>query len=273
MTKKQSTVRVTVDKSHLLTLGERMYGESIELVRELVNNAYDADATQVHIFVSPKSIVVEDNGTGMSEKGLTQFFVVGSQEKQLHSRSPKFGRKRIGQFGIGKFAALSAADQFVVESRKGKWVYRVSFDREMWRKSDSWELPVNKEPATPFDHQGTKVILTKLRKHFAPQDVKKYLHETIPLRAKKFAVYLNGARITKKEIIGKRFPVNLKTPYGVIEGEIIIALNPKDVESPGVVCRVKQVLIKRSLFDLEGKFPAQLLNRICGEVNVDFLPV
>ena len=33
---------VTVDKSHLITIGERLYSESIELIRELVNNAYDA---------------------------------------------------------------------------------------------------------------------------------------------------------------------------------------------------------------------------------------
>ena len=45
----EKTIKVTVDKSHLLTLGERMYVESIELIRELVNNAYDADATEVEV--------------------------------------------------------------------------------------------------------------------------------------------------------------------------------------------------------------------------------
>jgi len=273
MTKQQKIIKVQIDKSHLLTLGEQMYGESIELVRELVNNAYDADATEVHISVGPESITVEDNGSGMSEKGLAQFFTVGSQEKRLNSRSPKFGRKRIGQFGIGKFAALSAADQFIVESKKGNWVHRVIFDRDDWQKSDKWELPISKEPATTFDHNGTKVILTKLRKHFTPKDIKKYLHESIPLRAKKFAVYLNEIRITKKEIIGRKFTVNLKTGYGLIEGEIIIALNTKDINGSGVVCRVKQVLVKRELFGLENRFSSQLLNRVCGEVNADFLPV
>lgn len=39
------TIPVTVDKSHIITIGERLYTESIEFVRELVNNAYDADAT------------------------------------------------------------------------------------------------------------------------------------------------------------------------------------------------------------------------------------
>ena len=33
--KQQNTIKVIVDKSHSLTLGERMYVESIELIREL----------------------------------------------------------------------------------------------------------------------------------------------------------------------------------------------------------------------------------------------
>ena len=44
-------IRVTVDKSHLVTIGERLYAESVELLRELVNNAYDADATEVRISI------------------------------------------------------------------------------------------------------------------------------------------------------------------------------------------------------------------------------
>jgi DNA mismatch repair ATPase MutL len=47
---------VTVDKSHLITIGERLYSESIELIRELVNNAYDADATEVDFTPKGSSI-------------------------------------------------------------------------------------------------------------------------------------------------------------------------------------------------------------------------
>ena len=56
---------VTVDKSHIIILGERLYGESIELVRELVNNAYDADASRVNVQISKNEIVVEDDGNSM----------------------------------------------------------------------------------------------------------------------------------------------------------------------------------------------------------------
>ena len=269
---KQKTIKVIVDKSHLFTLGERMYIESIELLRELINNAYDADATRVYITISPEIIKIKDDGSGMSQKGLEQFFTVGSEEKRIHNLSPRFGRKRIGQFGIGKFATLSAADQFEVESKKGKFIYKVIFDRKDWQKDNIWELPIGWREATPLDSKGTKVVLSKLKKRFNLSEVERYLKETIPLRAKKFSVYLNGRLITPKFIPGRTVPINVKTLYGPIEGEIVIAANPKLVEEPGIECRVKQVLIKREFFDLDKK-PQSGLNKITGWVNADFLPV
>ena len=111
-------IKVRVDKSHLFTLGEKMYKESIEFIRELVNNAYDADAVNARILISDEKIQVQDDGAGMNEKGLEQFFTIGSEEKKIHGVSPRFGRKRVGQFGIGKFSALALANQFIVETVK-----------------------------------------------------------------------------------------------------------------------------------------------------------
>lgn len=208
----------------------------------------------------------------MSQKGLEQFFIVGSEEKRIHSLSPRFGRKRIGQFGIGKFAALSAADEFKVESHKGKWISKVVFDREDWQKDNIWELPITRREATAIDSRGTKVVLSKLKKKFNLSEVERYLKESIPLRAKKFSVYLNGKLITPKFIPGRTVPINVKTLYGPIEGEIVIAADPKLVDQPGLECRVKQVLIKRDFFDLDRKSQPGL-NKITGWVNADFLPI
>ena len=60
---------VTVDKSHLITIGERLDSESIELIRELVNNAYDADATEIDIRMTDELIEIRDNGIGMDRDG------------------------------------------------------------------------------------------------------------------------------------------------------------------------------------------------------------
>lgn len=272
MTQASRTIKVTVDKSHLLTLGERMYVESIELIRELVNNSYDADAQEVFVTITPETVVIEDDGGGMDERGLAQFFTVGSEEKRIRSVSPRFGRKRIGQFGIGKFAALAAADCFSVESRKGAWVYAVIFDREQWQQSDAWELPVTREPATPLHHEGTKVALTKLKRRFASADIDRVLKESVPLRAKRFAVFLNGKRISARFIPGRRFPISVRTIYGSIQGEIVLAIKPDLVERPGIECRVKQVLIRREFFGVDKTRP-QGLNRLTGEVNADWLPI
>jgi hypothetical protein len=68
-TKYVEYVPVTVDKSHLITIGEKLYSESIELIRELVNDAYDTDAAEVDIRITHKKIEVSDNASGM-EPGL-----------------------------------------------------------------------------------------------------------------------------------------------------------------------------------------------------------
>ena len=270
--KKIQTIKVTVDKGHLLTLGERMYVESIELVRELVANAYDADATEVHVNISADSIVVEDNGSGMDVKGLSQFFTIGSEEKRVRSISPRFGRKRIGQFGIGKFAALAAADEFRVETKRYSQVHEVVFNKNDWSGQAGWELPIVSEPATPLHHDGTKVTLLKLRKQFSALDIERFLRESVPLHAKKFTVYLNGKRIASKFIPGRRIPVRVQTIFGLIDGDIVIAAMPKDVKNVGIECRSRHVLVCRDLFGLDREY-ARESRRITGGLNADFLPV
>ncbi len=272
MLNKFSKIKVRVDKSHLFTLGEKMYRESIEFIRELVNNAYDADAARVFITISDNKIVIADDGAGMNEKGLEQFFTIGSKEKILRNVSPRFGRKRIGQFGIGKFSALSFANQFVIESIKNQSKYSVIFDRADWEQSDNWELPVRKEAATVLDIEGTKIILNNLTKTVSISEVEKYLRQTVPLRAKKFNVFLNNKKITPNIVAGKTISININTLYGPLEGEIVIALDARDVDEPGIECRVKQVFVKRDLFDLE-KRHLQGINKITGFVNADFLPL
>ena len=272
MFNKTNKIKVTVDKSHLFTLGEKMYRESIEFVRELVNNGYDADATEVFVLISDDKIEVEDNGGGMNAKGLAQFFTIGSEEKIANSLSPRFGRKRIGQFGIGKFSALALADEFIVESVRGKYKYTVVFNRASWKSDQSWDLPIKQEPVSPLDKEGTKIILNNLTKKVSLAEAEKYLRQSVPLRAKKFNVYLNNKKISAKTVPGRIISINIKTMHGLIEGEIVVALNAGDIDEPGVECRVKQALIKRDLFGLERKYH-QGINRITGSVNADFLPL
>jgi len=269
----ENNIEVTVDKSHLITIGERLYGESIELIRELVNNAYDADATEVHITISEDEITVQDNGTGMNYEDLKQYFNIGSPYKKLHRKSPKFGRDRIGEFGIGKFAVLSACPYFEVWTKKGNFQGRVIFDKEEWEKTpDVWRLPLQIEPADETKHDGTLVTLKRLKRKFNLLDVEKRLVESVPIRAAEFAVFLNNKRITAKYIPGRRIPFLEGTDFGVVHGEIIITpLSRSDIKDAGIECKVRQVTVKREFFGIE-KWQTGA-TRITGEVNADFLPI
>jgi len=264
---------VTVDKSHLITIGERLYSESIELIRELVNNAYDADATEVDIKMTDEFIEVKDNGTGMDREGLRQYFNIGSPEKILKNRSPVFHRDLVGQFGIGKFASLSACECFEVRTQKGDFAAKVTFDKTEWEKEgDRWNLPL--QPLLPDRGRGngTTVTLLRLKKGFDPEEVVRKVVEGTPLKAQNFVVRLNGLRITPRSLTGHRIPFLEGTDFGPVHGEIIIL--PSSSPSPeelGIEVKVKQVTVRREFFGLEhwGK----VASRVQGEVHANFLPV
>ena len=269
----RNTIEVTVDKSHIVTIGERLYGESIELIRELINNAYDADATEVKVTVNEDSIIVEDNGSGMDLDGLKQYFNIGSTLKKNSPKSPKFARDRIGEFGIGKFATLSACSHFEVWTKKGDFQARVIFDKEDWQRSqDKWYIPLEIEETDSHLKDGTKVALKGITKKFDIPDVERRIIETVPIKAPNFSVFLNGHKVNARFIPGHKIPFLEGTEYGIVYGEIIITSQlDQDITAAGIECKVKQVTIARDFFGLQDL--VKNIAWIKGEVNADFLPI
>lgn len=267
------TIGVTVDKSHIVTIGERLYGESIELIRELINNAYDADATEAKVTIKDDEIIVEDDGLGMDLDGLKQYLNIGSVLKRNFPKSQKFKRDRIGEFGIGKFATLSACSCFQVWTKRTDFQAKVTFDKEDWGSSnDKWHIPLEIQQPDHRLKAGTKIILKGLTKKFDITDVEKRIIETVPIKAPDFAVYLNGHKVSARFIPGHKIPFLEGTEYGVVYGEIIISNQmEQDVSEAGIECKVKQVTITKDFFGLDKL--VKNIARIRGEVNADFLPI
>ena len=273
MSPETSYLTITVDKSHIITIGERLYEQSIELIRELVNNAYDADATRVDVNVTEKEIVVADNGEGMNMEGLNQYFNVGSGEKVANPLSPRFGRNRIGQFGIGKFASLAAASRFEVTTQKGDFAARVVFDKARWvEEGDSWKIPLTILDRDGKRGDGTTVRLVDLKRAFKPGDVTQRIAEGVPIRARNFSVYVNGYRVTSRTLTGNRIPVMHGNKYGIIHGEIVILPAYRaSKDEMGIEIKVKGVTVRRELFEMASWGKAA--TRVRGEINADFLPL
>ena len=270
---KQETIPVTVDKSHLIAIGEQLYTRSIELVREFINNSYDADATEVKVLLDEDRIVIWDNGNGMDFDGLVQYFNIGSPEKKLQKKSPRFNRDLIGQFGIGKFAALTTGQRFEVSTQRGDFAATVVFDKKSWESTpEQWSLPIRVHDPDPARGDGVTVTISKLKKNFSPEDLERVITESVPIRAPHFRVLLNDKEVRPREFSGHRIPFMEGTEYGLIHGEIFILPESRNsTRDMGIQVRVKGVLVKREMFGMEtwGGDAA----RIRGEINADFLPI
>ncbi|MBI5299832.1 MAG: ATP-binding protein [Deltaproteobacteria bacterium] len=267
------SIPITFDKSHIVTIGEKLYAEAIELIRELVNNAYDADATRVDVILSENEIRVQDNGSGMDFEGLKQYFNIGSPLKQTSSKSPRFERARIGQFGIGKFASLAACERFEVMTQRKDFAANVVFDKKEWEASgDSWHLPMELILLDKERGDGTTVLLKNLVKKFDPEDVENCLISGVPLKAEHFQVFLNRHPVTPKSYAGHRIPILEGTSFGPIHGEIVLLpASSATTEDLGIECRVKGVTIRREFFGMETWGP--LMSRVRGEIHCDFVPI
>ncbi|MCI0634270.1 MAG: ATP-binding protein [Actinobacteria bacterium] len=244
---------VTVDRSHLIVIGEKLYARSLELVRELVNNAYDADATEVSVQVGDDEVIVQDDGLGMDREGLLRYFQVGVPDKREHPISPKLKRQRIGQFGIGKFATLAACRRFEVYTRRGEFSAKVVFDRDDWERGEGdWRLPMEIDPEPGRKRDGTTVRMTALTKRLDPNAIREYLVESVPLKAPEFAVYVNGLKLVPRSLAGRRIPFLEPTLFGVVSGEaVILPASRAAADSLGLEVKVRGVTVRRELFGMQ----------------------
>lgn len=266
-----STIPITFDKSHLTTIGTRLYAESLDLVRELVANAYDADATRVGIQLSESELSVEDDGSGMDREGLTQYFTIGSDFKKVNPLSPVYHRHRIGEFGIGKFAVLSLCNRFSIFTRKDEYAATVVFDKAQFEASQQWEIPVIEHPGSEGKN-GTRVTLTDLRYLIGQEQLERRLRQQLPLNQKDFTVWINGMKLSPHVIPGRRYRIREQTQFGAISGDIIISSLLLSSEQEGIAVRVKGMTIRRDYFGLD-KAHHLPLRRVTGEISADFLPL
>lgn len=263
------TIPVTVDKSHLITIGEKLYTEKTSFIRELANNAYDADATEVRVEITDTAVVIADNGSGMDEAGLTQYFTIGSSLKKTTNISPQFHRKRIGEFGIGKFAALAACSHFEIETERGDFRARLSFDKDAWTRQQDWHL--NMDVLPPKGASGTTITLHNPTVTLLPGRVRRYLAERTPIHSPDFAVLVNEERVSDDILTGTHKAIAHQTPYGEITGTLVTVPEGKKLATLGIAVHVKGVLIRYEHFGLtlSRKWGAA---RVTGRILVDFLP-
>ena len=128
------------DISTFRLIGRELITDRITALFELVKNCYDANATRVDVVfenvsydnavvddttkevrVNPGSkIVIEDNGYGMSFEDIRdKWMVIGTASKRTSPFSPRpFGRRCVGEKGIGRFAVDKLGDKVNIVTKK-----------------------------------------------------------------------------------------------------------------------------------------------------------
>lgn len=102
-------------------LSSGLYESPAACLKELINNAYDADAAEVNVFVKPDAdrIIIEDNGHGMDRADFERHFSrISESFKREHSDQTASGRPKIGKIGIGFIAANEICDVMEIYSTK-----------------------------------------------------------------------------------------------------------------------------------------------------------
>lgn len=94
--------------------GRNLYSTNPPAIAELVANAWDAYASFCKIYIKNNSMLIVDDGIGMTDDEFQNRYATSGNEKNTQIRKPQNMKERpyMGKKGIGKFSAFSLADEY-----------------------------------------------------------------------------------------------------------------------------------------------------------------
>lgn len=148
----------------LLSIGYTHY----TAILDIIDNSIAAGSTKIwidyHISGPKKSMVISDNGFGMSDSELFEAMRMASADPMVTRESAS----DLGKFGLGlKLASFSQTDKFqVISKRENDGYYSYCWDLNTVRKENKWLIQRIKQDHFSNDidrTSGTDVVLHTLR--------------------------------------------------------------------------------------------------------------
>lgn len=271
-----------IDPRLTAILGES-YTSSERALREMIDNAWDAEATEVQValpdILSDAPIIISDNGSGMKEQELRNEYlnIASPRFSRKGERTPNLLRPVKGRRGIGKFAGLCLAQTMELETKAHSTRTRLTISRSALLSADKdlkkVLLPIDSEPCPPKEH-GTTVVLRNLNQNLNFPKVDK-LREILAYdygRETDFVIFVNGERVFRHDIQGQTFTKEIQLPNGkTAVATWTIAEKPVPGSKAGLIVRVGEKSIGRPhLFGLEHDeiLTDRLKRRVVGEINL-----
>jgi HSP90 family molecular chaperone len=188
--------------TRLATLLSENYRSSELALKELIDNAWDADADDVSIFLpepmSGGAIVISDNGSGMTETELTvEYLNVASNRRTRRGDLTAVKKRKVkGRKGIGKFAGFMAANCMKLET----WARGLRSEFTLDKKALESHAHLSEMPLDVLSEadesigKGTKITLSELHTHIAypnPERLRQLLIQEYG-REHDFNIFING---------------------------------------------------------------------------------
>jgi hypothetical protein len=273
-----------VDTKLAALLGEN-YRSTEYALKELVDNAWDADAENVWIYLpaplTADPILIIDDGLGMTEREITEGYLKIASDRRTRKgeRTARFNRRVKGRKGIGKFAGLVSANVMEISTRSTGNKTKLTIVKELLLRSDKdlemIDLPMVQEKC-PDDQHGTAIKLTDLNQNlsFPDPNVLKQILFLEYGRQSNFRIFVNEEALDVEDLPGETV-VEESDLHEV--GHVKIKFTITDKRSPkqsGIAVRVNGKIVgKPHHFGLESseEIPPKLLIRIYGEIETDGL--
>jgi len=279
---KKAAFQVDIRLAKLLS---ENYRSSEKAIKELVDNAWDADSELVSVsFPDPMTknpVIIYDNGSGMTEDELRReyLFIASDRRKRRGEFTSQKHRKVKGKKGIGKFAGLMAASTMKLETwTRGKKCEFSLNSLDFDTSEDIEKLPINLivEDCENNSH-GTRITLLNLHQSLAftnPDKFRQLLLQEYG-RERDFEIIVNEKLLGIDDIQGNYTLHEANLPsVGNIKLEFTIATQKGKLKQPGISIRVDGKVVGKPVFfglDTADDFPIKLLDKIYGEIEVDGL--
>lgn len=277
-----TTANFKVDPRLASILGDS-YTSSEHALKELIDNSWDAEATEVRVtlptILSDDPIIVEDNGSGMKPAEVRDEYlnIASPRWTRKGEKTPNKNRLVKGRRGVGKFAGLILASRMELETTALGVTTSVEVDKELLlREAQDLEqvaLPFATKEVDAALH-GTRIVLSRLNPNLnlpQPDRFKQILARDYG-RETDFVILVNGERVFAFDVPGTTFECEVKLPNGqTARATYTIAEKPLPSKQAGIVLRQGGKTIGRAhLFGLESvdELSDRLRRRIVGEVNV-----
>ena len=247
-----------------------------EIVKELIENAFDEDATKVLVTLLKNGIVVVEDDAGMNPDAMEKFLILGSPHKKQDYISPKLKRIRTGRYGTGRLSFLTSFDNMKIRTRRDDFSKSILIDGNTLDKLFRGNVELDDINEPTLDRNGTELTMKNSKVAIDIFRLTKEIRKLAILRHPMFEVYVkedenfiewnfDGAQIIKApEIQGHKIPVNIDN--GRIIGEIVIARRPLSEDERGIAIMVGNHIVTRNNFGFDTKF-----NRVTGYIRCDTL--